>query len=349
MGSTTYVRRIVLAGFTFASLWAGTVTLAADPAGAGVRVQIDNDLFAGTERDRDYTGGLAFTLSGEAARDNWFSLDGLLGVLDRAGVGPQSGTVVGHAQQFGLLAFTPSDIAATAPLPNDRPYANLLFLSNARTQLEDDGRTAWWSSVTLGVLGLPLAEQIHNVIHDAVGSERPRGYDHQISNGGELTARYALARQSLLVANPSATLDVKTTLQGSVGFLTEASAALSVRVGRFSSPWWSFSPELTDYTGAPVPVAVGKSSRPDLYLFAGVRVKARAYNALLQGQWRHSEVRFTSDEIEPLVAVAWIGVVTQVMEQTQLSYTLNYQTAEVRHGDAARDALWGAVQLSHSF
>ena len=31
---------------------------------SGVRVHIDNDLFAGRELDRDYTGGMAITLSG---------------------------------------------------------------------------------------------------------------------------------------------------------------------------------------------------------------------------------------------------------------------------------------------
>lgn len=36
---------------------------------SSVRVHIDNDLFAVRNRDRDYTGGLAITLSGRAARD----------------------------------------------------------------------------------------------------------------------------------------------------------------------------------------------------------------------------------------------------------------------------------------
>src|SRR5688500_15642298 len=33
-----------------------------------LRVQIDNDLFAGDEKDRDYTGGMGITISGERAR-----------------------------------------------------------------------------------------------------------------------------------------------------------------------------------------------------------------------------------------------------------------------------------------
>ena len=42
-------------------------------------------------------------------------------------------------------------------------------------------------------------------------------------------------------------------------------------------------------------------------------------------------------------------MVTQILDQTQLSYALHYQTAELRDGPASRDALWGAVQLTHSF
>jgi hypothetical protein len=38
-----------------------------------------------------------------------------------------------------------------------------------------------------------------------------------------------------------------------------------------------------------------------------------------------------------------------LFDQTELSYTLHYQTAELRDGRADRDAFWGAVQLAHSF
>ena len=86
-----------------------------------------------------------------------------------------------------------------------------------------------------------------------------------------------------------------------------------------------------------------------MYFFTGARLKARAYNAFLQGQFRDSAVEYSSSEIEPLVAEVWIGFVTQIFEQTEVSYTLNYQTAELRDGEAARDSIWGGVQLVHSF
>lgn len=318
---------------------------AADRDFSGLRLHLDNDLFAGKETDRDYTGGLAVTISGDAARDNWLSLDPLLQQIDSLSSSAPADTY--YAQQVGLMAFTPGDTLTSAPVYDDRPYASLLFASNARVRV-DAPNTAWSSSLTVGVLGLSLSEQIHNVVHDVVGSERPRGYEHQISAGGELTARYSLARHHLWIANPNGTLDVKTTVQGSVGYLTETSASISMRIGRFRTPWWSFAPELTDYIAAPlVTDAAGRGS--EMYAFAGARVKARAYNVFLQGQFRHSEVRYTFDEVEPLVAEAWLGVVVPLFGRTQMSYTINYQTAEIREGEAAGDSLWGAVQLVHTF
>ncbi len=63
-----------------------------------------------------------------------------------------------------------------------------------------------------------------------------------------------------------------------------------MRAGRFNSPWWGFAPELTDYMAAPVPTENYRGGR-ELYVFLGARVKARAYNAFLQGQFRDSDVR----------------------------------------------------------
>lgn len=318
-----------------------------EPEISGMRVHIDNDLFAGGERDRDYTGGFAVSYSGTDARDRYLSLDRALATID-AHTSPIDAANTYHARQLGLMVFTPRDVLSAAPVQNDRPYASLLFSTNARVRLDSDGRTAWSSALTVGMLGLSLTEKVHGAVHDIVGSQSPRGYDHQISAGGEPTARYTLARHYLLVAAPTDRVDVKATVQGSVGFLTEVSGALTLRLGRFDSPWWSFVPELTDYIAAPS-ATDARRSRSEVFMFAGVKLKARAYNAFLQGQFRDSTVRYSFDEIEPLVAEAWVGFVTQLFEQTQVSYTLNFQTAELRDGPANREALWGSVQLSHSF
>jgi hypothetical protein len=272
---------------------------------SGVRLHVDNDLFAGRNLDRDYTGGVALTLSGTAARDGLLSLDPLLTRIDEL-FERSAPSTVRHARQIGLIAFTPSNIITDEAQQADRPYASLLFASNGRVRVDTGERGAWWSSLTVGVLGLQVAADLHDAV------------------------------------------DVKTTVEGSVGFLTETSAAVSVRIGRLDTPWWSFAPELADYIAAPTP-AESLGVQREAYFFAGARVKARVYNALLQGQLRHSDVRYSFDEIEPIVAEGWIGVMTQLFPNTELSYALHYQTAELRSGKAARDVFWGGVQLAHSF
>jgi hypothetical protein len=304
----------------------------------GVRLHIDNDLFAVRNLDRDYTGGVALTLSGTAARDGFLSLDPVLTRIDELFEGSPAASVR-HARQIGLIAFTPADIVTTEAQQADRPYASLLFASNGRVRIDADDRAAWSSSLTVGVLGLQLSKSATDVIHSAVGSEAPKGYDHQISNGGEPTARYMLARHNLVYADPTGRIDVKTTIEGSVGYLTQTSAAVSVRIGRFDTPWWSFTPELDDYIAAPTPTESLGQQR-EVYF---------AYNAFLQGQFRDSDVRYSYDELEPIVVQAWIGVMTQLFPNTELSYALHYQTAELSEGDAAREVFWGGVQLAHSF
>jgi hypothetical protein len=318
---------------------------------SGVRLHIDNDLFAARNLDRDYTGGVAITVSGTAARDGLLSLDPLLTRIDGLSdelFDSSPAASVRHARQIGLIVFTPNDIITGEAQQADRPYASLLFASNGRTRVDADDRGAWTSSLTVGFLGLHVSESLHDLVHEAVGSEKPQGYDHQISAGGEPTARYMLARHNLVYADPTGQIDVKTTIEGSVGFLTETSAAISMRIGRFDTPWWTFAPELADYIAAPTPVESLGVQR-EVYFFAGVRVTARAYNAFLQGQFRHSDVRYSYSEIEPIVGHAWVGVMTQLFPNTELSYALHFQTAELRDGDASRNTFWGGVQLAHSF
>src|SRR5687768_16389900 len=88
-----------------------------------LREQIDNDLFAGGEKDRDYTGGFGITISGERARDGLLSLDPLLRRLDDLSTGAANteDTNVYYARQLGLMAFTPSNTLVTEVQPDDRP------------------------------------------------------------------------------------------------------------------------------------------------------------------------------------------------------------------------------------
>ena len=50
---------------------------------SGWRINADNDLLAGQNTDRDYTGGIAFTLSGRRVQEYPVTLDSLRAGTDR--------------------------------------------------------------------------------------------------------------------------------------------------------------------------------------------------------------------------------------------------------------------------
>jgi hypothetical protein len=329
-----------------------TVAQTTEPYDAGWALFIDNDALTLGSRDHDYTGGLAVTLAGRRAREWWFSLDPVLSALDTfSGAVPDGGARY-HALQFSVLAFTPGEIEAAVPLADDRPYASIVYLANSRTTVAADDRSATQSSFALGLLGTDLARGLQQMVHDALDTGEPNGWRYQIARGGEPTARYTVARLNLRAA-PATLLghrfELKDSWALSAGYLTEANAALSLRWGRIHSPWWSFTPERAEYMMEPAPVLSGHGSNArESYVWAGVKARARAYNALLQGQFRDSAVRYDFDETRPLIGEAWLGFTQQIGAAWRLSWVLRWQSSELREGAGDRSLVWGGVSLSHS-
>ncbi len=321
----------------------------------GWTIAIDNDLFAGTQQDRDYTGGFAVGLSGPETPNHWWSLDPLLRRLDNFAPGQAraagGGTVVQYSAQIGMLGFTPQDINSEEVLPEDRPYASLLYMTSARQYIDAGNGRVRHTGLTVGVLGLSITSDIHDAIHDVVGSDSPRGYDNQISAGGEPTFRYVVSDSKLRaqrIAFGSGLLETKTTAEMSVGYLTEASYAVSTRFGQIDSPWWTFNPERIDYIAQPSAVA-RRNGGSEFYFWAGAKLRLRAYNAFLQGQFRDSAHTFDSSELEHVIGEAWVGVTGELGNGTTMSYSVRYQTTEISEGVGRRDPVWAGVTLTHSF
>jgi hypothetical protein len=321
---------------------------------AGWTLAFDNDALLLADRDYDYTGGGAVTLTGRRAAEWPVTLDGALDWFERLvpsrEAQPPYFTL--HALQLGVLAFTPDDLNATVPIRDDRPYASLLFLSNSRTYIRHPLAPVYQTSFTLGVLGLPLAGVVQKRIHRGLGLGRvPEGWDFQIAEGGEPTLQFNWSAQSLLASNFQAArteYELKWGADLSAGFITEANASVSVRWGRINTPWWSFTPERVEYLSQPAPV-IGGSVRPgvrELYVWAGVKARARAYNVFLQGQFRDSEVTFESSRLNHLIGEAWFGVTWQVSQEYRLSYVVRHQSSELKEGAGSRTALWAGVLIS---
>jgi len=334
---------------------------------AGWRIAIDNDLFASSTTDRDYTGGLSVTLTGRQATDWPISLDPVLNWIDpivpretvqQGAENGQQGAMLEsplRALQIGVIAFTPQNLRSSEPLHDDRPYASLVYASNSRTYVSNQARTVYDTSFAFGFLGLDVAAAVQRAVHEATQSDkRAAGWENQISDGGEPTFRVTFARQSLLATSShddGLGADLKWRAEVSAGYLTEANVAVTARWGILNTPWWSMSPERADYMMQPVPVMgpLSPGGRRELYVWAGAKARVRAYNALLQGQFRDSAVELPASQLETLIGEAWFGVTWQISRNYWLSHVSHYQSSEIKTGRANRDLVWAGLILTHNF
>ena len=316
---------------------------------------LDNDLLTSGDRDQDYTGGVAATLSGAAAATFPLSVDGWLTGLNRFSRLERAYTDREHFQrhnfEFGFTVFTPKDIFAAEPIPDDHPYASLFFVSSAQQTILPERNTVYQSSLTIGFLGLNIADDVQGLIHSATGSDEPKGWGNQISTGGEPTAKYGVSRQKTYFQSygrRGLRGEFKTSLEANVGFSTDAAVGLSWRGGRISTPWWSFNPHQADYInlGAPVASTTASNGRKEFYFWAGASLKYRFYNAILQGQFRDSEVTFKRSELEHLIAEVFVGVTKELRSGLSASLFIRGRTNEVSGG---RVPIWGGIIVSRAF
>lgn len=318
----------------------------AESADSVLALSMDNDLFAPTQTDRDYTAGVAMTYSSNSEQFINNPVSRVSQSLDRYVLPYLGGQVEkpnSTALEFGVYGFTPEEIGQSVIDLSDRPYSSLVYLSSSQSYQTLGADSGWTTSMTLGVLGLDVFKSGQNAVHKVVGSERARGWGHQISNGGEPTFRYSAAYHQYLDASEP-NRQFKVTYFGSVGYLTEIGAALVFRDGLISSPDNRFNPELMAYgeraTGVSAPG--GREN----YFWGGMSVKARAYNAFLQGQFRDSDHELDANDLNILLAEVWAGYTHSFLAGTELSYVLRVQSSEIKDGTGNRTLAWGGLVFS---
>tara|TARA_R110002167_G_scaffold22114_3_gene79544 strand:+ start:2154 stop:3176 length:1023 start_codon:yes stop_codon:yes gene_type:complete len=337
----TRLIKIALVALTIAST---TVVAGGDST---ITLSTDNDLFSPIQNDRDYTAGLAIAYSAEALEDSWNLIGTSLDILDTAFLPSADLSAKGPgALEFGVYGFTPEEISESSIIEDDRPYSSLMYLSSSQSRKIKGSHDSWSSSLTVGILGLDVFESGQNAIHQAIDSPRAEGWGHQVSDGGELTARYSLAYHSP-IGEVISDHQFKTTLFGSVGYLTEFGAALVFRDGLISSPTERFNPELSMYGESSAGKEGGKSN--ESYFWGGVAIKARLYNAFLEGQFRDSEHTVSRSELNHVIAEGWIGYTQSLFNAYKFSYVLRVQSSEINQGAGDRTLAWGSLVLSRSF
>ncbi len=313
---------------------------------SGWAISFDNDILVPASRDQDYTYGSSLTISGSATRDYPLSLNRPLNIINQfLGIAKKKQTR--HSAEFGLYGFTPEDKTNSAQLTDDRPYASIVYWANTQEIATASTDVIWRSTLTLGILGLELVGDIQNAAHDAINSDRANGWQHQISDGGELTARYSIARQRLWhLGNPK--IELKTTSQTSLGYITELSWGANLRIGQIHSRWQSYNPELSSY-GEHTNQTANENRAAEHYFSIGAAFKVRAYNAFLQGQFRNSAVEYNSDELNHAIFELWAGYTYAFNNGYQISYLLRGHSSEIKTGNGDRTVIWGGLTLSKKY
>jgi len=303
----------------------------------------DNDILVPSTRDQDYTYGLSFSKQGSSPSflnsplslmNTWLRLENRFGL--------EKSTV--NSFEIGAYGFTPEIKENTQPQNNDRPYASILYVSASQNHRTANPDVFWRTSLSLGVLGLDIVGDLQNEVHNITGSEEVKGWDSQISDGGEATARYSISRHRRWdTKQPS--LELKTSSALTLGYITEASYGVNARFGRVQSSWRSQSHELAMY-GEHTRQPPTKSGQQECYWLFGSAIKLRAYNAFLQGQFRHSDVHYSSSELNHAIVEAWAGYSHAFSNGYRLTYILRGHSSEVKSGVANRNVVWGGLTLS---
>ena len=162
----------------------------------GGTARLENDLFTGT--DQNYTNGVAFTLISHdipgRLRPECFPAPIRLHAQLIQFMNPgfwadadNSADTQNVVVRFGQSMYTPEDYTRTDLIPNDRPYAGLLYMGLAwnrrKHEPESNREMLDTREITLGVIGpWSLAEQSQDLVHRVRGIERFRGWDNQLRN-----------------------------------------------------------------------------------------------------------------------------------------------------------------------
>ncbi len=342
----------------------------------GGTARLENDLFTGT--DQNYTNGVAFTLISHdipgRLRPECFPAPIRLHAQLIQFMNPgfwsdanNSAATQNVVVKFGQSMYTPGDYTRTDLIPDDRPYAGLLYMGLAwnrrKHEPESNREILDTREITLGVIGpWSLAEQTQNLVHDARGIDRFQGWQHQLKN--EPAFQLALDRKFREFRGAGAIIP---------GFSADSIRSLGLRLGNIETSatlgiegriGWNLPNDFGSYPLRPgaenrPPSAAsihGKSSdsasaasrpRPGVHLFGILEAKAVAYDFSLDGNLFRSS---HSVSRRPCVAQAAVGVSAQGIlagHGVKLAVMRVYRSREFE--EQSTNQAYGSVALSIEF
>jgi len=301
-------------------------------------VRVDEDLFSGMGNDADYTGGLALTLAGDLFEQSGTGPQWLRRMDRKLGVTAQS---YRYELELGGAAFTPLRITETDVLRGDRPYSGILYTS--ASVIRWGGTQSAATTLLVGVLGSEFVPAAQRHIHRVMGSDQPRGWHHQISDGGEPTVRvmHEVTRASAVMELGRSNAQWLYRMGAGAGLLTDLSVGVAARVGHFGESHWALHSS---------PLGLGDrmsgSARSERFFYMTLGARLSIYNAFLQGQFRHSDLTMSGSERRRLVPDASLGFVFDASPNFNVHYFVRAQRSEARLAVRGETSVYGGIALS---
>lgn len=275
---------------------------------------VENDKWSGT--DRHYTSGLRVSrTSGETVAE-WPATAG------RWIPGFADGGRYRWSASIGHSLFTPADIAATAPLPGQRPYAGWLYATFGLSADAGDRLDA--VEVSLGVVGTRAqGEYVQNNWHALIDVSPAQGWHNQLASEVAATVSYERTWRSAVAPSLlGLEADLLPRLGATLGnVFVYADAGLMVRVGQDLR---------ADYGPARIRPGPGAGTffNPGRafgwYVFAGAEGRAVGRNIFLDGSTFASGPRV---ERSDFVADLHAGLAVSI-GAVRIAFTHVYRTRE---------------------
>lgn len=221
-------------------------------------ISVDNDYFnyRGKGTDRYYTSGTFLSYQYERPYKNRQHL--------------HAKALVESVRRFNVVSLsqmlnTPHDIRETGILPNDYPYAGVLFLSMGNLQLNEKSSKA--HNISIGFMGPnALGDQTQTSVHRLIHYTLPQGWDNQINN--EWLLQFNMKHRQLLFQEQDF-LKVWGYDELNAGTIfNNVTAGINVQLG-----WVNH--------GFATPLSQEKKS--SFFLFTNLQATAVLYNGMLQG------------------------------------------------------------------
>jgi hypothetical protein len=310
----------------------------------------ENDVFTGTENDKDYTSGVKLSwtspdLGGEDGETPAWGHE----LIDHLPFREGPGYLRTISLSVGQSMYTPEDITRREPKEGDRPYAGITYFSVGFQSRNTHVMDTW--EFTLGTVGPhSYAYKVQKSVHRWTNSYYPKGWDSQIED--EPILNISRDRKWRLYTSRSARgmgFDFIPHAGGCAGnAYTGINGGGQVRYGlNLPNDFGTFLIRPCSDTNAPIdekdPRFKPLSESFGIHLFAGLDVRWCIWNITLDG----NSFR-TSDHVDkrPIVADFAGGL---GMNWGKVKLTMAYVLRTKEYYTQREKHLYGSATISYTF